>query len=81
LRATCVDFDVDDGSGAIGTEQFAQSRGREPGRERIRDELLNRGESDLLITIVGDLLSANPDLVASDIGIISPYYLAISGFG
>jgi superfamily I DNA and/or RNA helicase len=39
-----------------------------------RQSLLNRGESDLLITIVGDLLSANPDLVASDIGIISPYY-------
>ena len=39
-----------------------------------RQSLLNRGESDLLITIVGDLLAANPDLVASDIGIISPYY-------
>ncbi|GAA5870085.1 hypothetical protein JCM3774_004353, partial [Rhodotorula dairenensis] len=39
-----------------------------------RQSLLNRGESDLLITIVGDLLAANPDLLASEIGIISPYY-------
>lgn len=39
-----------------------------------RQSLLNRGECDLLITIVGDLLAENPDLLASEIGIISPYY-------
>ncbi|GAA5991284.1 hypothetical protein JCM10908_003238 [Rhodotorula pacifica] len=39
-----------------------------------RQSLLNRGESDLLITIVGDLLASNPDLSPSEIGIISPYY-------
>ncbi|BGP44197.1 hypothetical protein JCM10450v2_000006 [Rhodotorula kratochvilovae] len=39
-----------------------------------RQSLLNRTESSILISIVGDLLLQNPSLRASDIGIISPYY-------
>lgn len=39
-----------------------------------RQSLLNRTESNILISIVGDLLRQNPSLRATDIGIISPYY-------
>ncbi|GAA5912503.1 hypothetical protein JCM8208_006619 [Rhodotorula glutinis] len=39
-----------------------------------RQSLLNRTESNILISIVGDLLRHNPTLRATDIGIISPYY-------
>ncbi|GAA5947595.1 hypothetical protein JCM3775_000127 [Rhodotorula graminis] len=39
-----------------------------------RQSLLNRTESNILISIVGDLLRRNPTLRATDIGIISPYY-------
>ncbi|GAA6053563.1 hypothetical protein JCM3770_005196 [Rhodotorula araucariae] len=39
-----------------------------------RQSLLNRTESNILVSIVGDLLLQNPLLRASDIGIISPYY-------
>lgn len=33
----------------------------------------NRGEIDIIVEIVGDLLYRNPDLSASNIGIITPY--------
>lgn len=35
--------------------------------------LVNHGEVDIIVDIVGDLLSKNPTLQARDIGIISPY--------
>ncbi|GJN91923.1 hypothetical protein Rhopal_004948-T1 [Rhodotorula paludigena] len=50
---------------------FVSHTGRESPH---RQSLLNRAESHLLISLVGDLLSRNPSLAARDIGIISPYY-------
>lgn len=41
--------------------------------ETYRRSTVNRAEIDLIVSIVGDLLSRNPSLSASDIGIISPY--------
>lgn len=38
-----------------------------------RHSLLNRGEVEIILEIVGDLLLQNKTLEASDIGIISPY--------
>lgn len=39
-----------------------------------RKSWINRDEVELLVDIVGDLLLENPKLVASDIGIITPYW-------
>lgn len=39
-----------------------------------RQSTLNRAEAEVIVDVVGDLLLRNPSLLASDIGIISPYY-------
>lgn len=41
--------------------------------EFYRQSTLNRGEVDIIVEVVGDLLAQNTTLEASDIGIISPY--------
>ncbi|BGO88406.1 hypothetical protein JCM10020v2_000021 [Rhodotorula toruloides] len=50
---------------------FISHNGRET---KHRTSWLNRDEVEVLVDIVGDLLLENPDLDASDIGIITPYY-------
>lgn len=66
---------VADAAAAFNSEPFPVSFVAHTSPESsYRQSLLNRGESDLLIKIVGDLLASNPDLDASEIGIISPYY-------
>jgi superfamily I DNA and/or RNA helicase len=41
--------------------------------EYLRRSLVNRREVDLIVEIIGDLLKRNPNLLAQDIGVISPY--------
>ncbi|BGP21149.1 DNA helicase [Rhodotorula toruloides] len=50
---------------------FISHNGRET---KHRQSWINRDEVEILVDIVGDLLLENPDLEASDIGIITPYY-------
>ncbi|SCV68045.1 BQ2448_166 [Microbotryum intermedium] len=60
-------------NGETGTPDSCVFLSHEGGETAFRQSTLNETEVDIIVSIVGDLLTRNPALDASTIGIISPY--------